>query len=205
MQPVGHQCGRADAATGAHAVDGDELVACEPDEPHDGDPPGMVEELGVHEPLSSLPAGNDGGDGDHGHDEDAGEVFGTSVAIRVAPVRRASTQPEGNGDGYGGEGVRDVVDGVRKQGDRSGDREDGDLENCGETEPTEADAQGPEAFPGGRGRVDQLGLVVAVRGDELADGTEQPAALVVDVLIDLVVVSRVIVVMSHGHGSSSWV
>jgi hypothetical protein len=52
---------------------------------------------------------------------------------------------------------------------------------------------------------DQLGVVVAVRGDELADGTEQPGAVLVAVLIGLVVVSAVIVVMSHGHRTSSLV
>jgi hypothetical protein len=95
------------------------------------------------------------------------------------------------------------VDGVGQQGHRSGDGEDGDLEKRRGAEPAETHTQGPETFPGGGGRVDQLGVVMVVRGDELADGIEQPGAVLVvlvEVPIDLVAVSGVIVVMSHGHG-----
>ena len=56
VQAVGDQGGRADLAADADAVDRDEFVADEPDEPGRGDPADVLDRDGVDEPAHRLDA-----------------------------------------------------------------------------------------------------------------------------------------------------
>jgi hypothetical protein len=204
VEAVGDEGGGADATADPDAVRGDELVASEPDGASGRDPPGPVDGLGVDEPVDGLPRGDAGRQGDHGHDEDAGQVLGAAVAVRVTPVGGPAPEPERDAERHRGEGVGEVVDGVGQQGHRAGQRDHDDLEHRGDAEAAEADDQRPHALAVGGGRVDGIGMVVAVRREQVANGGDHPGAAAVVMGVRLGAVRVVVVVAQrlsrHGRG-----
>ena len=69
--------------------------------------------------LMASYGGDDRGEGDHGDHEEAGDVFGSSVAIGVAAGRWAAGETEREEQWDRGERVAEVVDRVGEQCDRS--------------------------------------------------------------------------------------
>jgi hypothetical protein len=94
VQPVGDEGGRADLASHADAVPGNQLVAEETDHSCSGDSPEMVDLLWMEQSVDGLIGGEHAREGDHGDDEQATEVLGSLVTVGVALVCRAPGQPE---------------------------------------------------------------------------------------------------------------
>jgi hypothetical protein len=94
VQPVGDEGGRADLASHADAVAGDQFVAEEADDSCSGDSPEMVDLLWMEQSVDGLIGGEHARQGDHGDDEQATEVLGSPITVGVALVCRAPGQPE---------------------------------------------------------------------------------------------------------------
>jgi len=72
--------GRADLPADPDPIPGDELVAGEADDPCRGHGPQVRYLLAVEQPGDRLVRGQPAGQGDHGDDEEAGEVLGPVIA-----------------------------------------------------------------------------------------------------------------------------
>ena len=81
MDAVGDEGGGSDPAAGPDSVERDEFVACEPDEAGRQDPAEPGKWLGSEETADGFLTGEDRGQGDHGHDEQPGEVFHPTVTV----------------------------------------------------------------------------------------------------------------------------
>ena len=84
--------------------------------------------VGGDEAADRFEARDDRGQGDHRDDEQAGEVFCSSVPVGVAPSRWSSGEAERDEQWDGRERVAEVVDGVGDEGDRAGDQNDHELQ-----------------------------------------------------------------------------
>ena len=168
MQSIGDEGGRADAAPDADAVDRDELVADEADEPGGGDPGDVIDPDGVDQAAHRFDRGDRGGQGDHGDHEQAGQIFGATEPVGVAAGGSAPAQGERDPQRDSGQRVGEVVDGVGQQRDRAGDQNDHQLRDRGGAERKQADLH--RADTGGAGfqrPIDAVGGVVAVRCEDL--------------------------------------
>jgi hypothetical protein len=87
------------------------------------------------------------------------------------------------------------VDGVGEQCHRPGDGDDDELDQRGCTEHGEADDQGSHAFAVRGGGVDGGGVVVAVGGDQVANGSERGPVMRMVVALNHAVLMRVVVVV----------
>jgi hypothetical protein len=112
VQTVGNKGRRADLPADADPVDGDQFVAAESDEAGGTDDPRIANWLGVEKPVHGLVARDNCRCCDHGHDEDACEVFGTAVAIGISPAWPSSAKPECNPERDRSQRVGEIVDGV---------------------------------------------------------------------------------------------
>ncbi len=128
MEPVSDQCCRTDLAPDADPVDRHRLVADEADHPGCEHPADVGDLARVEEPPERLVAGDGGGEGDHGDDEDPCQVLGPAVPVGVPPGRQPAADQEGDPERDGGEGVGEVVDRVGEQRHRSADGDDRHLE-----------------------------------------------------------------------------
>ena len=124
---VGDEGRRADGPALADAEERDGLVADEADESRHGDPSHVVDRRRVQEAVDGLPSGEHGRQGDHGDDEESGEVLGAAVAVGVTAGGGASAEDEGDPERDRGERVAEVVDRVGQQRHRPGDVDDGEL------------------------------------------------------------------------------
>jgi hypothetical protein len=84
----------------------------------------------VQQPVDRLIGGHDTGQRNHGDDEQASQVFGSSVAVRVALVRLPPSQPKGRQQRDSRQGVSDVVQCVAEQGDRAGQEHHNRWPSC---------------------------------------------------------------------------
>ena len=131
VHAVGDQRRRADPSADPDAVDRHGLVAGEADQPGRDDPPQVVQRLRMEQPVDGLPGRDDGGEGDDRDDEQPGQVFGPAVAIGVAAVGGTAAQDECDPQRHGGQGVGEVVDGVRQQGHGTADEDHQELQDRG--------------------------------------------------------------------------
>jgi hypothetical protein len=79
------------------------------------------------------------------------------------------------------------VDGVGQQGHGTGQGDDGNLEDGGDAEPTDAGGQRSHARSGSRDGVHALGGVVAVRREQVTDRGNRTVAVAVNVAVAMVV------------------
>jgi hypothetical protein len=187
----------ASPAADAEPVQGHQLVAGEADQPGHHHPADPIHRGGVEDPVERLPGGGRRRDGDGGHDEHARQVLGAAVAVGVAVVCRPPTEPEGQPEGNGGEGVGKVVDGVGKEGHRSAGQDHDQLDAGGRGQDGQGDPQGPHPLPaGGHGPVDRFGGVVAVGPQQALE--QGPEAVIMPVVM---VVPRLGVGVAGVHGS----
>ncbi len=104
------------------------LVPDETDHTGCGERPEMSQMLGVNEPQDGLVEGDTGGDEDRQHDRQAGDLLTADAA-----------EEEGDPERDRGQCVAEVVDQVREQRDRAGEREDRKLDPGRDPEHSEAD------------------------------------------------------------------
>ena len=168
VQPVGDERRRADRASDPDAVDRDELVAREADDPgRDDDPRVASSARGRAAAGSTRSRRRPPTAAIISDDEDAGEVLGAAVAVGVAAVRRPPAEDERDPQRDRGQGVGEVVDRVGQQRHRAGDDHEQCLGEGGDPERDEADLDGADALGAGLERgVDRVGGVVAVRLEE---------------------------------------
>ena len=172
VQAVGDERRGADASSDADAVERDELVAGEPDQSCGDEDADVGDGFGVEEAADRLVSGDDGRQRDHGDDEDSGQVFGSSVAVGVAPRCRSTAEGEGDPQRERGQRVGEVVDGVGEQRDRSGQHDDDGLQHAGDEQGDQADLDCAYALGAGFQRgVDRVRGVVAVRAENRQKGT----------------------------------
>ena len=145
----------------------------------------MGELLGVKEALNSLVAGDTGGDEDRGDNKQARELLAAVGAKQERDAKR-----------YGGEGVADVVDHVRQQGNAPGGEEDDGLDGRGQAEDAEADGDGADAVSGSQNRPVDEAVRVAMPLAVAMIVVMVVAVLVV--MVRLVIMVRVHVVIAVG-------
>src|ERR687898_2621802 len=119
VEPVGNQRGGSDAAADPDPVAGDEFIAGEADDACGSYHGEVVNVLRVEEAAYRLVAGDCGGGGDGQNDRDGSQIFGSAVAVRVAPGRGPPADDKGDAQRHSGQCVGDVVEGVAEQCDRS--------------------------------------------------------------------------------------
>jgi hypothetical protein len=112
VEPVGNQRGGSDAAADPDPVAGDEFIAGEADESRGSYHGKELNVLRVEEAAYRLVAGECGGGGDGQNDGNASQVFGSAVAVRVAPGRGPPADDKGDAERNSGQCVGDVVEGV---------------------------------------------------------------------------------------------
>ena len=122
MQAVGNQCGRTDSAADPDPVQRHQLVADEADEACGGDPAHVLDLHRVDQPHHGLVSGDDGRKGDHRDDEEPGQILGAAEAVGVAPGCGARAQRERDPQRHRCQRIGEVVNGVRRQGNRTGQR-----------------------------------------------------------------------------------
>jgi hypothetical protein len=128
-------------------------------------------------------------------------VFGASVAVGGALGAGATREGERDEQRYGCERVRDVVEGIAKQGHGAGQHNNDGLDRGGQPESTEADEEGPSS--GGvcfEGVVDLIGCVVGVAALELRQLVPNACPEVGRVIVIVVVVRVVIMPMIVASG-----
>ena len=146
-----------------------------PARPASGHPAEVGDGLGMDEPFDGFVAGDDRRQGDHRDDEQSGEVFDAAEPVGVAAGSGFCAERERNPERDRGQGVGEVVDGIRGQRDRSGDHHDGDLRDRRHAEHQQADFDRPDARGAGFQRaVDAVGGVMRVRREDLLDRAAQP-------------------------------
>ena len=164
----------------------------------------MGDRLRVDQSADRLVRGNDRRERDHGHDEDPGQVLGPTVSVGVAAVRRAPAQDERDPQGYCGQRVGEVVDGVRQECDRPGEQDNDQLGDRRDAQGDQADLDRPDPLDTGlKNRVDRVGRVVAVRAEDRAHETLQSGHLFMVVMVTVcrLLMISVTVVTSAAFGS----
>lgn len=124
-------------------------------------PAQMAQRHGIDEPANGFDGGDERGDGDDRHHEQAGQVLHATESVGVAPRRRASAHREGYPERYGGQGIGEVVHGVGEQRDRTRYGDDGQLYRRGDAEDHQADLDRADTCGTVTQRiVDAVGVVV---------------------------------------------
>ena len=127
---------------------------------------------GLNEAADRLVSGDDGRQRDHGDDEDAGQVFGSSVAVGVAAVaaRRPRTKAIHSGSAVSASEKLWMVSASSATDPVSSD--DDGLQHSGDEQRHQADLDCADALGAGLQRgVDRVRAVVAVRTEDRQQGT----------------------------------
>jgi len=87
--------------------------------------------LRVEKAVNGLPGSDDGGQRNHGDDEQASKALRASVIVGEATVGCPAAQNERNPQRHGSQGVREVVDRIREQSNRPADEDHQEVRDRG--------------------------------------------------------------------------
>jgi len=118
---------------------------------------------GIAQPQDRLDGGDHGGNRDHHHHEQPGQILNPPKAVRVPTRGGAPAHREGDPQRHRGQRVREVVDGVGEQCDRARYRDDDKLRRGGDAQHHQTDLDGADTDGAiAQGVVDAAGVVVAM-------------------------------------------
>ena len=175
---VGEQGARVDLTAHPALVPSDDLIA---DDPHGGGGHAQVEMRRLPVARELADAHHRGGDGARPHGDghhNTGKVLGALVAVGVGAGRTALGEPEADEHRGRGRDVREVVERIAQERDRSPQDRDRQLEHAGEAQADRRDGDGavggrPLRLVVGRDRRERIPLHVAV-GKQVHDDPPRP-------------------------------
>jgi hypothetical protein len=210
VDAIGDQRRRPDPPAGTDPVDGDDLVAEEPDHSRGDHPAQVIQWTRIDQPIDGLPGRDDGRQRDHEDDEEPGEIFGTAQPERVAPGGGTPAQSERDPQRDGGQRVGQVVHGVGEQGHGTADRHDHRLPGRRDQQDQQTELERTDALSAGLECViDRIGRIMAVRDEDLGQELANSCGVPMTVMIMAVMVIMMIVAVpmitgrARSHGDTS--
>src|SRR5215211_2174476 len=143
VMAVRDQSGTIDVATDPDAEHRHAFVADKADDRSERDGPQICDVLWVEEAIDTFITGHDRAGQDDQQHRQAGQIFDAAVTEGEASARALARQQESNPERNGSGGIGEIVNGVGKQRDAAGERDDENLEHGCRHQADERPLYGP--------------------------------------------------------------
>ena len=184
VDAVRDQRGRADLPPDMDSVNRYELVPGKADKPCGQDPAQILYWLGLEETSERFDRCDHGRECNHRDDEEPGEVLRAAEPIRVGFGRRSAAKYECDPERHGRQGVREVMNGVGQQRDRTADQDNDKLEQGRQSQSYQRDLHCPDSLGAGLQRgIHRVSCIVGVRDQQIPRPSEEPSVAVPAVVV----------------------